>query len=88
MDSEILLVLMVFLVLAFFIWLVPAVMYTIKIQSLREIDSSLKKQLLIYLWLIPPIGAIICLIMFSKTGQLRKLSEREHSDIWVAHDDK
>ncbi|KZY34358.1 hypothetical protein A3752_18880 [Oleiphilus sp. HI0081] len=84
MDSDVEILIAIFLVVALFIWLIPALIYTIKISRLKRIDPVLKKQLISSLWFMPPVGCIICLVLFSKTGKLRKLLEQEHHQVWVA----
>lgn len=64
------------------VWLIPAVIYTEKIIRTDELAAFRKRRLLVYLWCAPLIGSFICLILFSNTGQLRRLSEAEHRSFW------
>jgi len=64
------------------IWIVPAIIYTDKIKNSDDYSSHTKRQLLFYLWLAPLIGWLICVVMFSKMGKLRRISESEHRSFW------
>jgi F420-0:gamma-glutamyl ligase-like protein len=83
MKSEHLVIVLVIVGVA--IWLVPAFVYSAKLLSTDEFEPNLRKQLLVYLWIAPIIGAVMCVVMFSKIGKLRKLSQAEHKSLWAAH---
>ena len=83
MDTEHLIALLA--LVGAIVWFVPALIFSVKVLRTDELESHLQKQLLIYLWVAPVIGAVICAVMFSKIGKLRKLSESEHKSIWAAH---
>lgn len=69
------------------LWWGPAVHYTIKMRRSRWIGDDHQKKLLVYLWLAPLLGTIVCMALFSRTGKLHRLSDDEHTQVWVEGED-
>ena len=70
-------------VLAAAFWLIPAVVLTLKVRHMADLDPALKKQLIIPMWTIPLIGNLVCYFMFANTGKLTPMSAKERFGIWL-----
>ena len=66
-------------------WLLPAVILTMRISKEDKLPKPLKKQLIKGLWLVPLVGNIVGYMFFSKIGKLTPLTESEHRSLWVAY---
>jgi len=70
------------IVLVLILWIIPAILLTIKVLNVKNISASFKKQLILPMWFVPLIGNLVCYFVFAKTGKLNKLSSEEHRRIW------
>jgi len=66
------------------LWLLPAIVLTVKVYKLKDFKVSYKKQLIAMVWSVPIIGNFLCYFLFAKIGKLKQLSNSEHRSIWVA----
>jgi Gpi18-like mannosyltransferase len=75
----------VFLVIALvlILWVFPATLLTIKVLNVKNINNSLKRQLILPMWFVPLIGNLVCYFAFARTGKLNRLSPEEHKRIWA-----
>jgi hypothetical protein len=73
--------LIVMMVVLLGLWLVPAVMLTIKVRSIDGLDPEMKNQLIKPMWYVPLVGNVVCYFMFARLGKLNKLSDSEHRSI-------
>jgi len=64
-------------------WLIPAVVLTLKVRRMENLEPALKKQLIIPMWTIPLIGNLVCYFMFANTGKLTPMSAKERLGIWI-----
>ena len=71
------------IVLVLILWIIPAILLTIKVLNVKNISASFKKQLILPMWFVPLIGNLVCYFVFAKTGKLNKLSPEEHRRIWA-----
>jgi phosphoglycerol transferase MdoB-like AlkP superfamily enzyme len=74
--------LFLFIVFLLVFWLIPATVLTIKVMKIKKIEPSFKKQLILPMWFVPLIGNFVCYFIFSRTGELNRLSAEEHRRIW------
>lgn len=81
MESNILLIAVIILCI---LWVVPAVVLTIKVRNVKGLDAGFKRQLIVPMWLIPFIGSLVCYFVFAKIGKLNRLSADEHRRIWAS----
>ena len=74
----------VFLVIAvvLILWVIPAIILTIKVLNLKNINASFKKQLILPMCFFPLIGNLVCYFAFAKTGKLDRLSPEAQRRIW------
>lgn len=64
-------------------WLLSAAIFTIKVLSLPNLRPEVKRQLIVPMWVVPLLGVLFFLLIFVKTGKLRRLTLDEHRSLWV-----
>ena len=64
-------------------WLIPALILTLRVRHMEDLEPALKKQLIIPMWTIPLIGNLVCYFMFANTGKLTPMSAKERLGIWI-----
>jgi len=64
-------------------WLLSAAILTVKVFSMPNLRSEVKRQLIRPMWVVPLLGVLFFLLIFVKTGKLRRLTRDEHRSIWV-----
>lgn len=66
------------------IWILPAIIFTIKVKNSHQLTTISKKTIYITLWTMPLVGTLFCCLIFAKVGHLERLSENQHRSIWIA----
>ncbi len=66
------------LLIALSLWLLPALLLTLRVNRIKTISPSFKRKIIIPMWTVPLVGNLVCYFLFARTGMLNKLSKGEH----------